>query len=287
MRPLPHVEGVEHRWVEANGLRVHVAETGSGRPVLLLHGWPQHWYEWRQVMPALAGEARLIAPDWRGAGWTDAPRGDYRKETLADDLFALLDALELDRASVAAHDWGGWAATLAAIRRPERFERLLTLNVAHPFRSFEPRLAPTLWRFWYMWVNAAPWLGARLMRGGRWTRLTLTAGSAGVPEGPAREFADSYREPARARAGSELYRTFLFREQLELLRGRYLSERLRVPTRLVFGADDFAIDKRLLEGYEPYADDMRVELVPDTGHFIVDERPELVTERIRSWLLAP
>lgn len=281
MRPLPHVEGVEHRWVEANGLRVHVAEAGSGKPILLLHGWPQHWYEWREVMPALAGDARLIAPDWRGAGWSEAPRDGYVKESLADDLFALLDALELERVSVAAHDWGGWIATLAAIRRPERFERLLTLNVAHPFRSFEPRLALTFWRFWYMWVNAAPWLGARLMRGGRWVRLALT----GVPEEAAREFADSYREPARARAASMLYRTFLFKEQIELVRGRYLSERLRVPNRLVFGVNDFAIDKRLLEGYEHYADDMQVELVPDTGHFIVDERPELVTDRIRSWLL--
>lgn len=77
MRPLPHVEGVEHRWVDANGLRMHVAEAGSGTPVLLLHGWPQHWYEWREVMPALAGEARLIAPDWRGAGWSATPAADY------------------------------------------------------------------------------------------------------------------------------------------------------------------------------------------------------------------
>ena len=287
MRPLPHVDGVEHRWLHlASGLRVHVAEAGAGEPVLLLHGWPQHWFEWRDVIPALAGEARLIAPDWRGTGWSDAPAGGYEKERMADDLFELLDALGLERVLVAAHDWGGWAAQLAAIRRPERFKRLLILNVAHPFRSFEPRLGLTFWRFWYMWVNAAPWLGARLMRGGRWVRMALTAGSAGVPDGAAREFADSYREPARARAASLLYRTFLWREQAGLIRGRYLSERLEVPTRLLFGENDFAIDKRLLEGYEPYADDMQVEFVPDTGHFIVDERPGLVSDRIRSFLLS-
>jgi pimeloyl-ACP methyl ester carboxylesterase len=283
LRPFPHVEGVEHRWVEANGVRMHVAEAGSGPPIVLLHGWPQHWYLWRAVMPALAGEARLIAPDWRGAGWSDAPARGYEKETLADDFFGLLDALELGRVSVAAHDWGGWAALLAAIRGPERFDRLLVLNVAHPFRRFEPRLARTAWRFWYMWINA--FLGARLMHGSTWTRLALTAGSAGVPEQAAREFAESYREPARARAGMQMYRTFVLREQMDLLRGRYLSERLRVPTRLVFGADDRAIDKRLLEGYEDNADDMRVEFVPDTGHFIVDERPELVVDRMRSFLL--
>lgn len=264
---------------------MHVAEAGAGAPVVLLHGWPQHWYEWRDVMPALAAEARLIAPDWRGCGWSDVPRSGYLKETLVDDLFALLDALGLERVKLVAHDWGGWIGFLAAIRAPERFERYLALNVAHPFRNFEPRLLGAFWRFWYMWVNSSPWLGARLMRGGRWARIALTG--AGVPEGAAREFADSYREPARARASVQLYRTFVMREQRELIAGRYLSERLEVPTRLVFGADDFAIDKRLIEGYEPYADDMRVELVPDTPHFIVDHSPALVTERIRSFLLAP
>src|ERR1051326_5683167 len=83
---MPIVEGVSHRWVQARGLRFHVAEAGAGDDVvLLLHGWPQHWYEWRHLMPALAADGRrkVLAMDLRGFGWSDAPRRGYEKENLA------------------------------------------------------------------------------------------------------------------------------------------------------------------------------------------------------------
>src|SRR4051794_16258822 len=84
----PHVDGVTHRWVKARGLDFHVAEAGEGEDVVLcLHGWPQHWYEWRHLMPALAGAGhRVLAMDLRGFGWSDAPREGYEKENMADDV---------------------------------------------------------------------------------------------------------------------------------------------------------------------------------------------------------
>jgi pimeloyl-ACP methyl ester carboxylesterase len=86
---LPHVDGVTHRWLEARSIRFHVAEAGSGDdPVLLLHGWPQHWYEWRYLMPALADRHRVLAPDLRGFGWSDAPRDGYLREEMARDVLA-------------------------------------------------------------------------------------------------------------------------------------------------------------------------------------------------------
>jgi pimeloyl-ACP methyl ester carboxylesterase len=109
MPGLPHVDGVTHRWVEARGLRFHVAEAGAGDDaVLLLHGWPQHWYEWRHLMPDLADRHRVIAPDLRGFGWSDAPSSGYLKEEMGQDVLAILDALELERVKLVGHDWGGW-----------------------------------------------------------------------------------------------------------------------------------------------------------------------------------
>ena len=90
---IPELPGVEHRFVDAGGLRTHVAEAGEGEPLLLLHGWPQHWWCWRDLIPALAPHYRVIAPDLRGHGWTDAPPGGYEKEQLASDVLALVDAL--------------------------------------------------------------------------------------------------------------------------------------------------------------------------------------------------
>ena len=76
-RPQPNVPGVQHSFVDAGGLRTHVAEAGEGEPLVMLHGWPQHWYVWRHVIPRLAETYRVICPDLRGLGWTEAPADGY------------------------------------------------------------------------------------------------------------------------------------------------------------------------------------------------------------------
>jgi pimeloyl-ACP methyl ester carboxylesterase len=286
----PHVEGVEHRFVDAGGLRVHLAEAGdpSKPPLLLLHGWPQNWYEWRRVVPLLAGEFHLLMPDLRGHGWTDAPDGPYDKEQLATDVLALLDALGLERVPVLAHDWGGWTAFLMALRAPARVERMVILNVPHPFQRPDWRKVASTWRFWYQLVLAAPWLGERLLRGGaRFVHYMLTVGTvhrAGLVQPELAVFAERQRDPARARASSRLYRTFVVREFPAVAAGRYRRSRLRVPTRVLFGTRDVFISPVWLAGFEPYADDMAVELVDDSAHFIAEEKPELVAARAREFL---
>src|SRR5262249_28697504 len=114
-RPFPHVPGVMHGFVNVRGVRLHVAEAGAGDPVMLLHSFPQHWYAWRHVIPLLAGQYRLICPDWRGFGWSQAPPGGYDTADRAADILALADALGLRRVRLIAHDWGGHAAFRAAL----------------------------------------------------------------------------------------------------------------------------------------------------------------------------
>jgi pimeloyl-ACP methyl ester carboxylesterase len=285
---LPHVDGVTHRWVEARGIRFHVAEAGSGDdPVLLLHGWPQHWYEWRHLMPALADRHRVIAPDLRGFGWSDAPRDGYLKEDMARDVLAVLDALEIDRVRLVGHDWGGWIGFILCLRAPERFDRYLALNILHPWQNIWAFL-PHLWRFWYQWVLIAPGLGYLGHRTRWFTRLILRFGVVDRSvwdEETLAVFTRNLAESARARAGVRLYRTFNFREFLPVGLGRYDGERLTVPTRLLFGAKDLAMSPRSLRGYEPHAEHMEVEIVPGCGHFIADERPELVAERARAFFV--
>src|SRR4051794_19521999 len=115
---LPDAEGVAHHRIQAGGLGWHVAEAGSGPPLVLLHGWPQHWWMWRRVLPALAARFRVVVPDLPGQGWTDAPPGAYAKEALATQVLALLDALGLDHVRLVGHDWGGYVAWLLALRAP-------------------------------------------------------------------------------------------------------------------------------------------------------------------------
>jgi pimeloyl-ACP methyl ester carboxylesterase len=288
-RPLPHVEGTDHRYVDAGGLKMHVAEAGplDADPIVLLHGWPQNWFLWRHQIPTLARHYRVIAPDLRGFGWSDAPPDGYDKEGMGTDVLNLMDALELDRVRLVGHDWGGWIGFLVCLRAPQRFRRFLALNIPTPYANRDPRTFAAMWRFWYMAVIASP-AGPRLIQGNFVQQMFERAVKPGALSAEERrEYVEPLREPARARASQRLYRTFLTREFGRVGAGRYNKRRLTVPTKLLFGEDDFAIPKRMVTGdFSRYADRLEVELVPDTGHFIVDEQPDLVTRGILDFFSA-
>jgi pimeloyl-ACP methyl ester carboxylesterase len=280
---LPAVAGVDHEIVETSRLRMHVARAGkAGPPLVLLHGWPQHWYAWRHVIPPFAERYRVLCPDLRGLGWTDAPARGYDKESLASDVLALLDALELPRVCLIGHDWGAYAGFLLCLREPERVERFMALNEIHPWVRPSPKDALHAWRLWYQWVLATPAAGTWLLRNRTaFVKGLIKAWSAKDvwTEKELDVFANSLREPQRARASAQYYRTFVLRELLPTLAGRYRNSRLRTPTLLLCGAEDGVIRPHQLRGYERHADDMRLELIPGVGHFTPEEAPELVVDR--------
>src|SRR3954471_5183685 len=119
---IPDVPGVAHSYPVVNGVRFHVAEAGEGPPLVLLHGWPQHWWSWHRVIGPLSERHRVICPDIRGMGWSDLATRGYDLRTLSHGQLGLLDALGLERVCLVGHDWGfliGYAACFAA---PRRFE---------------------------------------------------------------------------------------------------------------------------------------------------------------------
>jgi pimeloyl-ACP methyl ester carboxylesterase len=271
---IPHVAGVEHRFVDAGGLRTHVALAGDGPPVLMLHGWPQHWYLWRDVIPVVAPHARVIAPDFRGFGWSEVPKGGYDKGQLKRDVLAVLDELGVEDFVVAGHDWGGYVGFLLAMEHPERVNGFLALNVLPPWQPRDRKVALDAWRFLYQPVLSTPGVGG-------WVGRTL--GPRDIPE-DAREAFVSRLGGERARATERLYRTFLLRELPCVLRGRYSAADLRVPTRLVFGQRDVVITTRGVEDAAAQSDMIELELVADATHFVVDEKPELVADRLLALL---
>jgi pimeloyl-ACP methyl ester carboxylesterase len=282
----PEIAGIRHSDVDAAGLRMHVVEAGppDGDPILVLHGWPQHWYQWRHQIPALAGAGyRVIVPDLRGFGQTEAPPKSYDKENMATDVLNLMDAMGLDRVKLLAHDWGGWIAFILCVRAPERFSRYVALNIPHLWGKTSLRTVLSIWRFWYQAVIASP-LGRWLLRNRPGFVRAIITGRSPNPQSWTEEDIDAFtkplQEPARAEASVQLYRTFLLKEFGPVAAGRYEKKRLTVPTKLVFGAEDFAISKSLLRrDPKEFADDFTIEFVPDTGHFIAEERPELVNDR--------
>ncbi|MBV9915211.1 MAG: alpha/beta fold hydrolase [Solirubrobacterales bacterium] len=276
---LPTLAGVEHRDVWVRGVRLHVAESGEGPPLILLHGWPQHWWCWRHLIPRLAERFRVLAPDLRGWGWSDAPPGDYAKSAFADDVLALLDVEGLERARVIGHDWGGYAAFLLALSHPERVERLVALDIPPPWRgkAHAGQLATPLFLS-YQLVLATPGLGTRtLTAGNRFVRTVIRAGSgrgANWSDAELDVYADVLRDPARAAASSACYRTFLLRELPATLRGAHRPSELDVPTLIVMGA---ASPVQRVAAPQP-SHNLRVERIRGAGHFLPEEAPERVLE---------
>jgi len=227
--------------------------------------------------------------DLRGFGWSDAPRDGYEKENLASDVLAVLDAEGIDRVRLVGHDWGGWIGYLLCLRAPERFKQYLALNILTPWT--EPRMIlPEIWRFTYQWVIATPSVGYRLHTTGTLVPKVLRGASVirdNLDSATVHIFSDNLAEPDRARAGVQMYRTFLLREQPGIIGGRYARERLTVPTYQLHGTDDAALRPKMLAGWQRHVDDMRLELVDGVGHFIADEAPDLVAERALSFFGVP
>ena len=282
MTALPELPGVAHAYHDLRtGVRVHVAVAGppDASPVVALHGFPQHWYCWRKVMDELAGEFRILAMDTRGLGWS-GPGRDYRKARIAEDAVALLDALGIERAGLAGHDWGGWTGFLAALEAPERWTGYVAAGVPHPWQPVS-RTLKSLPRMAYQPPIAAPVLGPRLIS--RIVPLMIRAAwgdMASYDAGAVEVFAAAYRDPARAEAASRYYRDFLTREAATAgneARGR----RLQVPTRLLYGTKD-PLGTALAEGLERHGDDAHTQLLDGCGHFVPEERPADMAAAIRA-----
>jgi pimeloyl-ACP methyl ester carboxylesterase len=278
MPPPPALPGVRHaHHALPTGVTLHVAEAGDPEApaVLAVHGWPQHWWLWRDVIPALSATHRIVCPDLRGLGWSGQPDdGDFSKARFADDMLALLDVLGIERAGFLGHDWGGGTGWLLALRAPERLERLMAVSIPHPW---PPRGAAFLnaWRLLYQPPLAAPVVGPALVP--RFARVAL---GRSMDAATVEVYAAVLDDPERAEASSRVYRHFLLRELPGMAAGEPL--RVELPVKLLSGRGDPAVHPSLLGDLARHAPEADLEIV-DGGHFLVDEQPALVADRARTW----
>lgn len=278
--PMPVVPGVDHTFVDLHDGRMHVATMGAGTPVLLLSGFAQTWWEWRDLMPALAGAGyRAIAPDLRGEGWSELPSDAVTRLRRAEDVIALLDAFELDRVRLISHDMGAITAFQLALAFPDRFSAQMMLAVPPPQMRFSIGLLPGMRHLWHQEVLAIPGLGPALLREGHLSAQLFSRFSGRPLDAEVLAlYIALLRDPELAQASGPLCRRMVLPELVRIIRGTYRQERFTMPSLFVFGTADIGfpphITRELFANPSDIGTDARLALVPGAGHFIVDEDPE-------------
>jgi pimeloyl-ACP methyl ester carboxylesterase len=239
---------------------------------------------WRKLIPPFAQRYRVICPDLRGFGWSDAPPGRYEKKTLARDLVRMLELLGLERVRLVGHDWGGFAGFLACLEAPQRFERFVALSIVSPW--FRPALGPGLLAgVAYQLPLVAPLVGTRVAGSPAFTRLMLQQGSTrSYSDEEVAAYTDRLSEPERARATVALYRSFQVLEMPAMATGRYVDGRMEVPTLGVYGESDLVVSRGAFDRADVHCDSLDVKPIPGRAHFLPEEAPDEVLERLVPFL---
>ncbi|MGZ8493749.1 MAG: alpha/beta fold hydrolase [Gemmatirosa sp.] len=291
LSPPPGAEWTD-AWMDGAGVRLHAVHSGTGAPVVLLHGFPDFWHVWRRQLPALAAAGfHAIAPDLRGYNLSERPRRveDYRRDLLADDVAALIHGIGVARAHVVGHDWGGVVAWHLAVRHPDVVDQLAICNAPHPARYRQLLRTPAqARRAWYAALFLLPWLPERLL-GARDLAPLRRIWRYGPRARGATSDADlaasvaAFREPAARWAAVSYYRALVRH------RATVPPERRRIPHRtlLIWGAHDVALVRANAEGLEPWVPDLRVLDVPEAGHWVMLDAPTTVSAALIAFLRAP
>ena len=275
------------RYVDTGELRLHSVTGGEGPPLLLVHGWPQFWYQFRMIMPALARDFSVVAVDQRGIGLSDKPEGGYDSATLASDLVALMDALGHRRFAVAGHDTGLWIGYALAADHPDRVDRLVVSEAPLPGISPSPPLfLPPLLnaRLWHLAFNQLDTVNEQLVTGREdiffGAEFDASAGTHKLPGDVVRYYIDTLaadRDHLRGSFG--FYRaiptTSAQNEQRK-------TRRLTLPMLAIGGAESSG--EGPANTMKLAADDVQTLVIPGCGHWVAEQAPEELLAAVTAFL---
>lgn len=271
-----------HRFADLGEVRLHFVSAGQGDPVLLLHGWPQTWYEWRHVLPGLAKHYRVIAPDLRGLGDSSRPAGGYDKATVANDVWRLLhDHLGIARFFLVGHDWGGPTAFALAGAHRDAVRRLAILDVAIPGDGNAD--ISQAGRRWHHAFHRTPDLPEALIQGRErlylsWFFRNYTYRPDAISETDIDEYVRTYAQLGAIRAGLAYYRAVHedVRHNEELLK----RGKLAMPVLALGGNRSWGRRMEVLESCRRVAEHVEGGVIEDCGHFMPEEQPGPLLEQL-------
>ncbi len=289
-RPEPGLEGFEHRFATVEGVRLHYVTGGKpdGPIVVLLAGFPESWYAWRKVMPRLAAEYRVIAPDLPGQGDSDRPADGYDTQTLATSIHSLLQQLGVARHALVAHDVGAWVAFPYAAMFGAKLRGLVLMDAGIPGITL-PDALPTAparaWRTWHFAFHGIPDLPEMLIAGREreyldWFLRRKTANPEAFTDADLAEYLRVFTKEGGLRAGLAYYRAAA--QSAEQNRTLAATGKLAMPV-LALGSDQGSISD-MAGPLRDFAEDVRGGTVASCGHFLPEEQPDTVAAELLAFL---
>ncbi|MFI6017673.1 alpha/beta fold hydrolase [Streptomyces sp. NPDC051287] len=288
--PPHHLDGFTHRWVDADGIRLHAVDGGrpDGPAVVLLAGFPQSWQAWRKVMPRLADRFRVIAIDLPGQGHSERPAVSYDTHTIAAHVHTAVRALGVSTYWLAAHDVGAWVAFSLALTYESELRGVALLDAGIPGITL-PESIPTdpdrAWKTWHFAFHLVPELPETLLVGRErdyvsWFLKTKALAPDAFDDADLDHYAAALAAEGGLRASLAYYRAAAesARRNHQMLDRRHLT----LPVLGISGSHGSIPDMAASLG--PWADDVTGVVVPDAGHFIPDEQPEAVAAALAAFI---
>ena len=272
---------MEHHHADLGDVRLHYVTAGSGFPVVLLHGWPQSWYEWRHIIPGLAERFQVIAPDLRGLGDSSRPAGGYDKKTVGGDIWRLVhDVLGLSAFHLVGHDWGGPTAYAVASAHPDAVRKLAILDVTIPGDG-SPNISQG-GRRWHHAFHQTLDLPEALIAGREeiyfgW--FYRNYGARPLHDTEISEYLRTYRQPGALRAGFSYYRA-IPADIADNAAKAAAGFKLPMPVLALGGDRSWGRRLEVVESLRRLAVDVRGGVIENCGHWMPEEQPEALLRQL-------
>lgn len=283
---------IRQAFAQLDGIRLHYAECGSGDLVLLLHGFPEFWYSWRNQLPVIGKKFHAVAPDLRGYNLSDKPprKADYLIEELIEDVFGLIRYFKKDKAVIIAHDWGAGLAWALAQRRPDVVKKLVALQVP-PAKAWQENF--TLRQFlrsWYMFFFQLPripewWASANDFAKVKKMYRETSFRSGAFSDEDLVKYIDALKQPRALTSALNYYRANVFRSLFGSKQAPAGKGKVKAPTLFIYGELDMAVLPSTVRGVNRFVDAPYRELrIPDSGHWVQNEAVDEVNTAIMEFL---
>ncbi len=286
------IASLEHGFIKTNGVNLHYVSQGTGKLMLMLHGFPEFWYSWRHQIAKFSRDYHVVAIDLRGYNDSDKPEAlsAYQMSELIADVRGVINGLGYEDCILMAHDWGGAIAWNFAYEYPEMIEKLIVMNCPHPAKFIEGLKTPAqLQRSWYIFFFQLPFLPELLFQANNYQAIASAFREMAVDKSAfTTEDLNAYQKAA-AKPGALTAMINYYRANFKIPPDNLAKDWqiLNLPTLMIWGEEDTALGKELTYGTEAYVSNLELKYLPNCSHWVQQEQPDLVNQYMEEFLAKP